>query len=245
MSQIILTGLNNRIEIPNISGKGITLKKISIPNENCSNFYIQYDVTNTLTGAIFSSPIHCIVSPYQRDVTQVKLNKSILIPADCTLGLQIISLSKLTFGGESIIEYESFQPKAAKPLVFISEKDRQNAYRVALVNLARFFSIPNWEFDNNQTLYDKLKLVANPIVDLLKKYFSAYDNWFDFYMEIKEKETDTSMMYELNEKEREKLSELIQKRQDTLNALQAKFDELQFDQFKRLQGFEDVDGIKL
>ncbi|HTB07610.1 MAG TPA: hypothetical protein VK806_11720 [Bacteroidia bacterium] len=244
MGQIRLIGTEKRNiseEINGLSRRGITFKKITIQNEDCSNFQILYEIVNTQSNYKFSSPIHCLVSPYQKDVSQVKLNKSLLIAANSELYLQMYSPTIHSFKGVSIIDYEIFEPVAKK--VFITETDRQNAYRVALINLARFFGIPNWEYDNNITLFNKLQLIQNPIIELLKNYFLAYDEWFEFYVKLKNEEAETGVGRILNQMESKKLSELIEKRQDTLNALQAEFDKLQFDLYKRQHGLENVKGI--
>lgn len=242
MEPIKLIGFEKR-EIKNVSGRGVSFKKIRIPNEDCSHFMIRYEILNSLNGSKLSSPIHCLPSVYQRDVSQVILSKSILIPENCILNIQIESGVKPNFKGEIYIDYEIFVPTVKK--VFISEKDRQNAFRVALINLARFFKIPDWEYEDNQTLYNKIKVVTHPIVQLLQNYFTAYNKWFQFYERIKKIETERAIAYDLTEKDRNELSELIQKRQETLDILQAKFDDLQFERFKEEHGLGNVDGIIL
>jgi hypothetical protein len=115
--------------------------------------------------------------------------------------------------------------------IFITETDRQNARSVALRNLARFFGVDNWEIKNNKELLDDLSTLrertATGIMKLLREYFDAYDNWFKFYEEKKKVEEKTGIEYDLTDTERKKLNGLIQKRENSLNALQQKFDELQ------------------
>ena len=242
MEQLNLTGFERK-EIKNISGKGISFKKIRISNEDCSHFMIKYEIINLIDKSKSSSFIHCLPSVYQRSVSQVALNKSILIPENCTFYIQIESEVNPNFNGKVYIDYEIFIPTVKK--VFISEKDRQNAFRVALINLARFFKIRSWEYKDNQILYNEIKTINNPIVKLLQDYFAAYNKWFEFYMQIKKNEMEIGVGYDLSEKDRKKLSELIQKRQETLNALQVKFDELQFERFQQEHGLGNIDGIIL
>ncbi|HVA98101.1 MAG TPA: hypothetical protein VNG53_04335, partial [Bacteroidia bacterium] len=118
--------------------------------------------------------------------------------------------------------------------------------RIALINLARFFNIPNWEYDDNKTLYDKIISLKGSdailIVELLKKYFTAYNEWFDFYVKIKDIETQTGQAYSLTNKEKDELSELIKNREGSLNILQTKFDELQLGKFNVSHGLGNIDG---
>ncbi len=242
-----IIGLEKK-EIENISGKGISFKNIRIPNEDCSFFIIRYEIVNQVNNSKFSSPINLFPSIYQRDVSQVTLSKSILIPDDCKIYIQIEPILKKEFKGTVFIDYEVFMPDIKlknKPgmKVLINESDRQNAYRIALTNLARFFGIPNWEYEDNKTLYGKIKEVNDPIIDLLKKYFKAYNEWFGFYARIKEEETKTGQERDLTKEERNELAGLIKNRDSTLNALQTKFDELQFDRFKKSHGLGNIDGI--
>ena len=109
MEHIELVGFEKK-EIPNISGKGISFKKIKIPDEDCTNFLIRYNIINQKSGEELSSPIACLVSPYQRDVTQVILYRSILIPDNCSLFIQIESTLKQAFTGLSYIDFEIFIP---------------------------------------------------------------------------------------------------------------------------------------
>ncbi|MFA6924831.1 MAG: hypothetical protein WC223_11335 [Bacteroidales bacterium] len=247
IEHITLTDFKEK-EIHGISGKGVSFKKIRIPDENCSNFLIWYDIINQKSGEKFSGPIDCLVSPYQRDVSQVTLYKSIIIPDNCTLFIQVKSILKKDFKGTSYIDFEIFTPtseleKKSGVKVFISENDRQNAFKIALTNLARFFNIPNWEYDDNQALYNKIELLNITIVKFLQDYFKAYNEWFNFYERIKNIENTTGQGYNLTDTERNELDELIKNRENTLNSLQEEFDKLQFEKFKKENGLENVDGI--
>jgi len=249
MEKVDLQGFKQEI-IPSVSGKGILFKKISIPNEDCSNFYIWFEIINQLNKSKFSSPIDCVASPYQRDVSLVILNKSILVPDNCVFSIQIKSSIKPDFSGQASIDYDIFTPAmeaedTTRKMVFISDRDRQNAFRVALLALARFFEIRNYEYLDNQALYNKIKQKNDPIVKFLQDYIRAYDEWYKFYEEIKEKEEKKSSPYELDAQEKVRLTKLIADRENALNSLQTKFDELQFDKFKRSHGLENVDGINL
>jgi len=121
--------------------------------------------------------------------------------------------------------------------IFISETDRQNAKRVALRNLARFFDIPNWEHKENDELFNDLSSLntetSKSVMMLLNVYFTAYDDWFEFYEEKRRIEQQPGSEYELNDREKEVLVNLINRREDSLKALQERFDELQIQKYNR------------
>lgn len=254
MAQIKLKGFEQK-EIPNVSGKGISFKKISIPGEDCSNFYIQFEIRNPINNSTFSGPIHCTPSIYQRDTSKVSLYKSEIVPDNCILKIRIESIMKSSFIGESIIDFEIFPidelNKKSGIKVFISEDDRQYAFRIALLNLVRFFNIPYNENDNNNMLYEKINSSDNIIIKksnikkLLEDYFCAYDQWFNFYARKKEIEFKTNQPLILSNDEKIELDSLINNRESSLNALQIEFDKLQFEEFKKKHGLENVEGIGL
>jgi len=131
--------------------------------------------------------------------------------------------------------------------IFISETDRQNAKRVALKNLARFFDIENWEYIENDELFNELSSLNTEtsitVMKLLNTYFKAYDDWFNFYDEKMKIEQQTENEYILNESEKEILGKLISMREDSLKALQEKFDEIQVQKFNRENFGSDISGI--
>ena len=131
--------------------------------------------------------------------------------------------------------------------IFISEIDRQTARRVALRNIARFFGIPDWENkDNNELLSELSGLKIQPaiiITNLLNVYFKAYDDWFSFYQKRKKIEDEKNEEYELNEKEHLELAELIKNREETLNALQEKFDMIQLQKLNKEKFGNNISGI--
>ncbi len=131
--------------------------------------------------------------------------------------------------------------------IFISEIDRQNARSVALKNIARHFDIPDWEFESNDNLKNKIDNIANPdaitIIQLLNNYFTAYDNWFNFYQEKKAIEAQQGEEYQLSAAEQHDLQELIIRREATLEELQTEFDRLQLQRFNRNQFGADINGI--
>ncbi len=248
MEQIKLIGFGQQ-EIPCVSGKGISFKKIRIANEDCSSFNIIYEIFNLIDQSTFRSPISCLTSPYQRDLSQVILYKSIIIPENCTFKVQLQSANKPSFLGTAIIDYETFTPEQEKIIaqgssVFISEKDKENAFRIALKTLGRFFNIPDWEYDDNLNLYNKIRNINSPIFPLLQSYFKAYDEWFKFYERIKLIETKEGQSHALTSQEKNELGNLINNRENALNLLQEKFDELQFQRFKESTGLGNIDGIK-
>jgi hypothetical protein len=153
--------------------------------------------------------------------------------------------------GKALIDYEIFTPttelqKKSGINVKISEEDRQNAFRIALINIARFFNISNWEYDDNITLYNKVTQINKPIVQLLQDYFIAYNEWFKFYDGIKKHViASQDQRYSIDEYQRKELEDLIKKRETTLNALQKEFDRLQFERFKKINGLEGVEGIEI
>lgn len=115
--------------------------------------------------------------------------------------------------------------------IYISEIDRQIAKSVALKNIARFFGISDWEFKSNDELQQELENIKSPnakaIVRLLQKYFSAYNEWFNFYQEKKAIELEQGTEYELNSSEQSELQKLIDNRERALSELQNEFDRLQ------------------
>ena len=131
--------------------------------------------------------------------------------------------------------------------IFISETDRQNARSVALKNLARFFEIKDWELKDNEKLFNELSFLKNKnsvaILKLLKEYFNAYDEWFKFYQKRKKIEDKTNKEYEFKAEEHSELGMLIKKREETLNALQEAFDELQIKDFNRKNFGSELSGI--
>ena len=122
--------------------------------------------------------------------------------------------------------------------IFISEEHRQNARSVALRNIAKFFEIPDWDLKNNDQLYNdisSLTTIKNAVIifNLLKDYFKAYDDWFDFYQVLKKQEQKANKEIFLNDKQKIQLSGLVEKREVALNTLQEKFDELQLTNFNK------------
>jgi len=115
--------------------------------------------------------------------------------------------------------------------IFISEADRQSARRIALKNIARFFNINEWQSKSNDDLIEDIAALkdkdAIAIDKLLKQYFKAYDEWFAFYQKRKPIKNETEAEYNLSSKDQKELDVLIGKRQNALDDLQKKFDELQ------------------
>lgn len=131
--------------------------------------------------------------------------------------------------------------------IFISEIDRQNARSVALKNIARFFGVTDWEFKSNDKLKRDIENIGNPnaqtIKDFLQDYFTAYDDWFNFYQDKKAIELKQGTEYELSTSEQLELQTLISNRERTLSELQKEFDRLQLQRFNREQFGTDIDGI--
>jgi hypothetical protein len=131
--------------------------------------------------------------------------------------------------------------------IFISEADRQSARRIAIKNIARFYNLSDWEVKPNDELLDEIygleENSAVVISELLKNYFSAYDEWFDFYQQRKKIETENGTEYIINSNEKKELGELINNRQNALDALQKKFDELQLSKFNSQTFGTDISGI--
>lgn len=131
--------------------------------------------------------------------------------------------------------------------VFISELDRQNARRIALMNLANFFNIQNWETKSIEVLSKDLENLTSPqakeMVGLLKEYFKSYDEWFMFYQKIKKREQKENREIELSDNERLELLDLSTKREGSLKTLQERFDELQLDRFNKKVFNKKISGI--
>lgn len=110
--------------------------------------------------------------------------------------------------------------------IFISEFDRHNAYKAAILPLAKFHDIENYEFKSLYELYLQLSEVESSAFEELKDYLLAYDNWFAFYAERKLIEEKQDVEYELNESEKINLANLISKRESSLKSLLSKFHEM-------------------
>jgi len=135
--------------------------------------------------------------------------------------------------------------------IFISEADRQNARRIALINIARFFNISDWDTKSSDELFNDISALNNNdesatnIIRLLNDYFTAYDKWFHFYEKHKIEEDKTGSEHAFSEQEQQELSELIQNRQNTLDALQQNFDDLQIRRFNREHFGNELSGITI
>jgi hypothetical protein len=110
--------------------------------------------------------------------------------------------------------------------ITISEFDRNNAFRAAIWNVAKFHNIPNCDYKANQELYYEIIALDSPLLNSLTNYLEAYDKWFKFYIERKKIEDETKQEYFFSNSEKATLSELIAERQDTLQKLQSDYDEL-------------------
>jgi hypothetical protein len=131
--------------------------------------------------------------------------------------------------------------------IFITESDRQNAKKFALMSIARFYNINDYNFmeigDSNIEGFFKILGEINEsstteIISLTRAYFNAYDELFLFCQKVKKKEQATKKKFFINEEEKLKekqdqqkqekqLSILIEKREVSLQTLQEKFDEIQ------------------
>ena len=113
-------------------------------------------------------------------------------------------------------------------------------------NIAKFFEIPEWEFQTNDKLYEILKSRKDTdskfIFKLLSEYFSAYDEWFSFYQKRQKIEKTNGIVY-ITKGDELKLDKLIKERENTLNRLQSKFDELQVKKFNIKSFGKDIPGI--
>jgi hypothetical protein len=110
--------------------------------------------------------------------------------------------------------------------IFISEFDRYNAYKAAILPVAKFHNIENLDFKSLYEIYLQLLEIESPIFNELKDYLAAYDSWFEFYSERKQIESKQNIAYELNDSEKLILANLIQKREKSLGNLLTKFKEI-------------------
>ena len=110
--------------------------------------------------------------------------------------------------------------------IFITEYDRHNSFKAALLTIAKFHNITNYEFKSNNELYYEIKQINSPLFDALNTYLKAYNKWFDFYNKRKSVEEETEEEYVLNDIERGELASLVTTRQNSLDSLQALFDNL-------------------
>jgi len=229
-------------EIEDVSGMGVKLKKISVPGGDCSKFMIRYRVVNLRTHGELIKPIICSIGPMQRNLSVLELNRSIEIPKDSLFFLGIEPSQDPEFRGEAVIEYEIFHPFR----VTISGADRHNTHRIALVNIARFLEIKNWDTESNENLYRSVTTSksesAKAITPLLNKYFKAYEDWFLFCQKKKYEEEVTGGPVALSVREREELVGLKTNRDKKREELQVEFDRIQFEEFKRRNGLQDITG---
>ena len=110
--------------------------------------------------------------------------------------------------------------------IFITENDRYNAFRTALLNIGRLVNIPDCDYKSNEELYNEIAIAGSPLIDPLNAYLHAYDKWFYFYKKIKNIEEETGEEYKLNNLEQNELGSLVAARQNSLDTLQLKYDQL-------------------
>ena len=110
--------------------------------------------------------------------------------------------------------------------IFISENDRHNAFRAAILNIARFHEIADCDYKTNQELHAEIVAVNSPLLTALNAYLGAYNKWFDFYQPKKRIEEENDIDYNLNDKEKKELGILMTARQNNLDNLQRQFDEI-------------------
>lgn len=199
--------ITEKKEITNITGKILLLKNINIPGENCSYFFIKYEIFNLLTNANFSSPIPCLVSPYQRNVSQVELNKSILVPENCTLTLMLSpNRNEFKSNGIAKIEYEILEPQKSK--VIISENDRDYAYTEPVIAKTGKPPVTKWVVKNplEQKVFIENKgqyalpdknlssgdILYGARVGGLQYYFTKTGIWINYEQAIKRTEQEIS-----------------------------------------------------
>lgn len=103
--------------------------------------------------------------------------------------------------------------------IFISEFDRHNAYRAAILPLARYYKIENFEFKSILELYLELSIMESSIFDDLNEYLLAYDSWFGFYAERKNIDEAIDIDYNLSDSEGIQLAKLIKSREEKLEKL--------------------------
>lgn len=114
--------------------------------------------------------------------------------------------------------------------IFISEHDRQNAYRAAILNIAKLYDIKYPDFKSNFELYDELRHLDCELWIPLNDYIRAYDRWFEFYQTIKtvqnKMENKTISEYHLTPAEEQELIGLINEREEKLDSLQQLYNKL-------------------
>ena len=110
--------------------------------------------------------------------------------------------------------------------IFISEYDRQNAYRAAILNIAKLHNVQHTDFKSNYELYEEVVILNSPLLTALNSYLNVYDKWFDFYQKFKKIETERDIDYKFNDIEKNGLAELITNRQNALDELQRQYDAL-------------------
>ena len=110
--------------------------------------------------------------------------------------------------------------------IVITEHDRHDAFRVPLLNIAKFHEIPQYEFLTNEELYYEIQVIRSPLVPALKKYLEDYNNWFEFYYSKKAIEKESKVPYEFSNQETIERARLRTIRIDSLSKLQSQYDNL-------------------
>ena len=108
--------------------------------------------------------------------------------------------------------------------IFISEYDRHNAYRAAVLNIAKFHRVQHPDFKSNMELYEEIANQGSPLLNALDDYLNKYDKWFEFYQKFKKIETEKDIDYQFNDKEKNELTGLATNRQNALDKLQKQYD---------------------
>lgn len=110
--------------------------------------------------------------------------------------------------------------------IVISNNDQYEAYRKALSLIAHYHEIENFEFKTNRVIYDEIVAINSPLLEPLTNYVIAYDEWFSFVLHVGKAQNEAGTEQHLTAKGEYAIAELQAKRQETLAALQAAYDEL-------------------
>lgn len=103
--------------------------------------------------------------------------------------------------------------------IFISEYDRYNAFRAALIGVATLNGQAYPEFSSNEDLYRSAVEKGGENLRALHRYLTAYDKWFYFYQHWKVEEEKAGQELGLTPRGSNELNSYIREREEALEGL--------------------------
>jgi hypothetical protein len=102
----------------------------------------------------------------------------------------------------------------------ISEFDRHNIIRAAILKVANFHKIADCEYKSSKELYDEIAQKNSPLFESLNNYLDSFTKWFRFYHKKQNMEQKTGKIYNFNEAELKELETLLTDKNKNLDNLQ-------------------------